>query len=200
MAEHQPTLFKFEEWLPVHGFEGAYEVSDWGRVRSLDRIITTKAGIKQRHQGRVLTPAADRSGHLNVNLGPGKKLLVHRLVLEAFIGPSPEGQECCHNDGDPTNNNLANLRWDTRSENVLDSVRHRTHNETAKTHCPRGHELASPNLKPSQMKRGRRNCLACARAHSYVRNHPGMTHDFQQVSDSYHRSIMAQGRGVLFTS
>lgn len=51
---------------------------------------------------------------------------VHRLVLEAFVGPCPEGMEGCHEDGDPTNNDLTNLRWDTHKGNMLDSVKHGT--------------------------------------------------------------------------
>jgi hypothetical protein len=49
---------------------------------------------------------------------------VHRLVLEAFVCPCPEGRECCHNDGDPANNALTNLRWNTRKANIEDSRRH----------------------------------------------------------------------------
>jgi len=52
---------------------------------------------------------------------------VHRLVLEAFIGPAPKGTICCHNDGDPTNNRLENLRWDTHSSNTRDAIRHGTY-------------------------------------------------------------------------
>ena len=182
-----------EVWKPIPGFDGAYEVSDWGRVRSIDRIITTKAGTKQRRQGRVLTPTANTGGYLKVGLGRlgrAKTLQVHRLVLEAFVGPCPEGHECCHNDGDPTNNNLSNLRWDTPSGNALDSVLHGTHPHAAKTHCPRGHELESPNLVPSSMKQGQRNCLACQRTHAYLRKHPGMKRDFQRISDSYYTAII----------
>lgn len=189
MAENQPIISTSEEWRDIPGHEGAYEVSDCGRVRSLDRIITTKAGVRKQYQGRVLALNVSPSGHLNVRLGRlgrAKTLRVHRLVLEAFVGPALEGQECCHNDGDPANNNLGNLRWDTKSENALDSVRHGTHHHTTKTHCPRGHELASPNLVLSAMKRGHRNCLACHRAHSYIQKCSGMKHDFQQVSDSYY--------------
>lgn len=192
MAEKQPTISTPEEWRPVPGFEGAYEVSDRGRVRSLDRIVTDKSGIKQRRQGRILALTADRGGYLSVRLGRAKTVKVHRLVLGAFVGPAPEGQECCHNDGNPANNHLGNLRWGSRSENALDRVRHGTHHQAAKTHCPRGHELVAPNLVLYEVKRGYRTCLACSRAHAYIQYHPGMKRDFQQVSDSYYEKIMAQ--------
>jgi hypothetical protein len=58
--------------------------------------------------------------------GRSQTTAVHRIVLEAFVGPCPEGMECCHNDGNPRNNNVTNLRWDTRSANQMDSVRHGT--------------------------------------------------------------------------
>ena len=64
-------------------------------------------------------------GHLVVSLGnKNKKYLVHRLVLETFIGPCPDNMECCHNNGNPQDNNLSNLRWDTHSNNHKDKIRH----------------------------------------------------------------------------
>jgi len=54
----------------------------------------------------------------------GVNVWVHRLILETFVGKPPSGTECCHNDGNPTNNNLSNLRWDTRSANALDMLKH----------------------------------------------------------------------------
>lgn len=50
--------------------------------------------------------------------------LVHRLVLETFVGPCPENMECLHGDGNKTNNNVDNLRWGTRVENIQDSIDH----------------------------------------------------------------------------
>jgi hypothetical protein len=68
-----------------------------------------------------------RDGRLQVGLytTAGYKMLhVHTLVLLAFVGPRPDGMECCHNDGNPANNSLSNLRWDTPESNTADSVRH----------------------------------------------------------------------------
>lgn len=76
-----------------------------------------------------------------------RKALVHVLVLEAFVGPRPEGMACCHNDGDGQNNTLANLRWDTYSSNNHDLVRHGTHWNARKTHCPNGHEYTQENTR-----------------------------------------------------
>src|SRR5690606_38480338 len=91
----------------------------------------------------------------------------HVLVAEAFIGPRPEGAECLHGDGDHTNNMVSNLRWGTKSENQLDSVRHGTHHQANKTHCPRGHELVEGNL--ARRKLPYRQCLTCERARERTR-------------------------------
>ncbi len=74
-------------------------------------------------------PVIMKSGHFRVGLlhdGKTAKFLVHRLMLLAFVGPCPEGMECCHADGNPSNNRLENLRWGTREDNKKDSKRHGT--------------------------------------------------------------------------
>ena len=98
--------------------------------------------------------------------------------------------EVCHNDGDSTNNHLDNLRYGTSRDNELDKVRHGTHNNTAKTHCPRGHELFAENVPPSIAKLGRRQCLACDRARSRVYYHPELKPQFKAVADSYYQAIL----------
>jgi hypothetical protein len=117
-----------ETWTPVPGFEGRYEVSDQGRVRSLNRLVLVLGGGKKPYsslrQGRMLRPGASNYGHLSVVLGRRKTRMVHDLVLRAFVGPPPPNHECCHNNGDPTDNRLSNLRWGTRSENNVDAVKH----------------------------------------------------------------------------
>lgn len=69
-----------------------------------------------------------KTGYVYVDLGKGNKELVHRLVLEAFVGPCPAGMECRHLDGDKSNNRLDNLCWGTKSENYHDKVKHGTVN------------------------------------------------------------------------
>ena len=150
------------EWRDIAGFEGRYQVSDTGLVRGLDRYVKDK---DSQHfvKGRLLKPASLKRGHLSVQLRGGirtndRRVLVHRLVLEAFVGPCPDGMECCHNDGDATNNHLSNLRWDTPSNNAYDRVRHGNHLYANKTHCPQGHEYTEANIL---WYRGRRNCRIC---------------------------------------
>jgi hypothetical protein len=114
------------------------------------------------------------------------------MVLEAFVGPCPPGLECCHGNGVGTDNWVENLRWDTHTENVLDSVRHGTHNNVAKAGCPTGHPLELPNLVRWFWVLGRRSCLACHRARSglsYAKK-KGRPFDFEAESDRHYRQIM----------
>lgn len=77
------------------------------------------------HWRRLKVSPHKHDGHERVTLMPDRqRRFVHRLVLESFVGPCPEGMEACHNDGDPSNNSLYNLRWGTRQENYDDSIRH----------------------------------------------------------------------------
>lgn len=154
-------------WWPVTGFEGLYEVSDGGQVRSLDRVVAHCHGSTKSIKGRVLRPSVRADGRSCVSLKrDGQRVIraVHRLVLEAFVGPCPEGMEGCHEDGDPTNNRLENLRWGTHSSNMLDRVRHGNHPNTQKTHCPQEHPLVEGNLRRSKKLQGHRACLICHRA------------------------------------
>lgn len=146
-----------EAWKPVPHAPDRYEVSDQGRIRSLigkaPRIL--KPGIHPRTGHRMVVLAVER--------GKTRALWVHRLVLEAFVGPAPEGHEACHGDGDPSNNHLANLRWDTRSANRRDSVQHGTHQHSRKTHCPKGHPYDRVYTRRSGPKAGHtfRACSQC---------------------------------------
>jgi hypothetical protein len=117
-----------EIWKDVPGYEGQYQVSDHGRVRSLDRVILCAGAVKgiypSHKKGRLLRPGPINSGHLSVVLGRGGTKLVHQLVLRAFVGPPPDKHEGCHNNGNPADNRLENLRWGTRRENIKDKTSH----------------------------------------------------------------------------
>lgn len=118
-----------ELWRPVVGFEGAYEVSNRGRVRSLARSVRCSGPEKgtylSRKPGRVLSPGRVKSGHVSVVLGrKGGSRLVHALVLEAFRGPRPSGSDVRHLNGVPDDNRLENLAYGSRSENGRDKKWH----------------------------------------------------------------------------
>ncbi len=113
-----------EIWLQVPGLAGYYEVSSFGRVRTMNwkqrrgciRLMRPFSGHKG-HQAIVFTRYAKRL-----------RRLVHRLVLEAFIGPCPNGCEASHKDGNPKNNAITNLVWETPSQNNRRKLEHGTHN------------------------------------------------------------------------
>lgn len=151
-----------EEWRWIAGYEGLYEVSDLGCVRS----------HYGRRGGRVLLlkPKVRPGGHLSVTLWKNKKArtrLIHQLVLESFVGPRPEGMLTRHLDGHPENNALPNLSYGTHSENLYDSVRHGTHKSgRERTHCKHGHEFTDENTYWHWNGRAGmylRTCRACCR-------------------------------------
>lgn len=194
MAASQPTLFDVEIWKDIPGYEGYYEASTRGRVRSLDRIVNSSNGQTRISRGKVLTQSVlGPGGYLRVTLskeGIAKTRTVHRLVMETFIGPHPDGMEICHNNGDPADNRLENLRFGTPSDNRNDAVKHGTHYNTKKTHCPRGHVLVAPNLVACAAKAGRRECLSCARANTRIYKNPHLMGKKKEIGDSYYRAIM----------
>jgi hypothetical protein len=111
-----------ETWKPVVGFEGFYEVSSMGRVKSIARRVRGRNGHLIGHSSKLLSPGEQQSGHLCVNLsmhGKPHMRRVHTLVALAFIGPCPEGLEVNHIDGDPKNNVVSNLEYVTHKENML---------------------------------------------------------------------------------
>jgi len=110
-----------EEWRPVNDYDGRYEVSDLGRVRSTRGL----------HGAQILSGSPKGSRYWRVTLtdddGRQHTPAIHVLVLTAFRGPRPRGMQGCHNDDNRDHNWLSNLRWDTPSANNLDRVRHGGH-------------------------------------------------------------------------
>lgn len=182
-----------EKWRPAVGYEGSYEVSDQGHVRSLDRIIGGNRPGRHRHwRGRPLKLIRQANGYWGVGLskdGHHRSCMVHALVLTAFVGPRPPGMEACHGRGGPLDNRLANLRWDTSSANSFDCVRDGHHHLASKSNCKRGHLLAAPNLAPNYPTRC---CLACNRALQAVRQAAmrGRALDIQIEADRRYATIM----------
>jgi len=101
---------------------------DWRAVLGFPDYCATGGGKIRGPSGKILKPMKMPAGHLYVLCNRGKngqrKLFVHRAVLLAFVGPPKPGQEARHLDGHPSNNNLENLKWGTRDENVEDRRNH----------------------------------------------------------------------------
>ena len=187
-----------ERWLPVPGYVGYYEVSDQGRVRSLDRAVCRcNDNSVRRIRGVVLALTVDPKGYLRVSLHKGgvqrSGVLVHQLVLFAFVGPRPDFAESCHENGIKSDCSRLNLRWDTGSANSLDKQRHGTDHERNKTHCPYAHALKVPNLVAHALIKGHRYCLTCARtrANQQYAKKRGFVFDFTAVADRHYARIMS---------
>jgi hypothetical protein len=152
-----------EKWRPVPGFERTYEVSSLGRIRSIPRP-RTRGGIRKQY--------VTNAGYLAVILsqdGKTSNLSVHALVAAAFIGPRPEGMEVRHIDGDQLNLSASNLAYGTHSSNMLDKVRHGTHHEANKTHCPSGHPYNEANTYSIPSRPRARYCKPCHQEHRRAR-------------------------------
>lgn len=192
---------EMEEWRPVAGFAGAYEVSNLGRVRSLDRRILCRNGTSFRRRGVVLNPSEHTpGGYRQVKLpnresaspGAQRTAFVHALVLEAFVGPRPAPEmEARHLNGVPSDNRLSNLIWGTASENAFDRVRHGTHSNANKTECNWGHKLEPPNLYKISLARGHRICRACTQARAALHGRGQSSADsFRTEADRQYTRIL----------
>ncbi len=153
-----------EKWQPVEGFEGLYWVSNEGRLKN--------------RKGHILARRIRKKDGYNVaqlyrkGVGP-KYLQVSRLVLAAFVGPCPDGHEAAHNNGNPNDDRLCNLRWATHKSNMLDRERHgttvkgerhpaaklteeqvRSIRRSAKSHRQLASEFGVSSFSVGQIKRG----------------------------------------------
>lgn len=168
-----------EEWRPVVGYEGIYEVSNFGAVRSLDRTISD--GSRRKGQLISQTLWGRSTQYLYVHLSKGgdrPTFTVHSLVCEAFHGARPLLHELTsadrgrvvvrHIDGDSLNNHATNLAWGTSSENMQDTLRQGRHFSQSKTECANGHPYTEENT--IRRAGGWRQCRICHRASVTRRN------------------------------
>lgn len=123
------------EYRNIEGFPG-YCVGNDGSVWSCWKQIMLgwRYGSEwlMSDEWRQLKPSPKKRGHLCIGLAVGKQFMVHRLVLAAFVGRCPKGMQGCHYDGNPANNHISNLRWDTPKANAADTMRHGRHPHGAK--------------------------------------------------------------------
>lgn len=140
-----PPTAPTETWLPIPGHP-VYYASDRGRIWSS-------------RSARVLRPDySSRYGRVDLDGRTTKS--IHHLVLEAFVGPRPDGMLALHRNDDPHDNIIENLYWGTLSDNQHDAVANGRHYEARRTHCPHGHEYSSEN---TQIRQNKRSCRTCAR-------------------------------------
>lgn len=169
-----------QQWRQISGHSG-YEVSNHGRVRSFRQLDSNG-------DPRILKPVPRAKGHLQVSLR-GKWCAIHILVLEAFVGPRPEGLLGLHRDDDKTHNYVGNLYWGTYSDNAYDAVRNGTHPMASKTTCKFGHPL---ELRPNGKKRWCRICNNASSRESKRRSYtPTGRHPTSEQIDAIRRDPRA---------
>lgn len=183
----------------MRGYVGLYEVSDQGRVRSLDRVEQS-GDRRRRRAGRVLRQRVDsfwrNGGYAAVGLyvnGVETSRAVHVLVCEAFHGPQPADKPLVRHLNDQSLDNRAeNLAWGTSAENIADAFRNG--GRVLAQNCRRGHALRVPNLTRCATGSGERSgCLSCSRARTAVKRRHRLAcdgADVQTVSDRYYAEIM----------
>jgi NUMOD4 motif. len=128
---------RIEQWRDIPGYEGSYQISSVGKIKSLGRskrdgrngFHLTKDTIKNPvKRGQYLAIALSKNGHK-------KTFNIHALVMTCFIGERQKGKEVCHNNGNPHDNRLENLRYGTKAENKQDMRLHGTYQEGEKHGC-----------------------------------------------------------------
>lgn len=177
-----------EEWRPVVGWEGLYEVSDLGRVRSIPRLGAGGGGSMRMRGGQILKRSIE-NGRARVRLCDRERIVrkrVYVLVAEAFLGPRPPGHDVRHLDDVATNDVLTNLAYGTRAENIEDAERN------GKTwyvpgQCRRGH-----------LKEGRNNwrgqCYSCilAGGKAWRARQRGITLNVDELADEYYTKLIGE--------
>lgn len=144
-----------EVWKQIPGYEGSYEASSAGRIKSVDRIVGGGSGPRV-FPGRIRKQSVGGHGYRVVSLslaGKVKVYCVHALVLMAFFGMPLDGQEACHKNGNREENSSENLRWGTRLSNIQDKKIHGTQLCGDKVHLARLSEVDVIEIK-SRLKDG----------------------------------------------
>lgn len=180
-----PTIadrFKTPEWRDIPGYEGRYQASSDGQIKSLAREYINNLGLLRSLPEKVLSACAGKGRYLNVNLfkadGTRGTRKVHHLIALTFHGSRPfPGAVVRHLDDDPLNNHVSNLRWGTLKENAQDAIRHGRNFQAGKTRCVNGHEFTPENtlhyVSPSGQQQ--RKCRTCKRIWSssdYIPKNP----------------------------
>lgn len=143
-----------EVWKDIINYEGLYQISNYGRVKALEKdVVRRKCGIKHCLE-IIMKPVSDKDGYLSVTFcvhskGKAKTFKVHRLVAQAFI-PNPENKpQVNHKDGNKENNSVQNLEWVTGKENIQHAYKTNLMNQSGKNNAMYGRLGAdNPNSIP----------------------------------------------------
>lgn len=144
-----------EIWKDVVDYEGVYQVSSLGVIRSVDRIYSAACGKVVNKKGRTIKSHPEHRGYMQITLclnGTRKTMKVHRIVLEAFTDVSSRKETVNHKNGIKSDNRLVNLEWNTLSENVRHAF------NTGLNIAARGENNSRAKLKESDVIDIKRNC------------------------------------------
>lgn len=153
-----------EIWKPVKNYKGIYEISNLGRLKSVSRIITTKANVKKHIKEKILNPQQNNTGYKCASLmyqNKQKKRLIHQLVAEAFLDSKylEKGLVVDHVDNNRLNNNLNNLQIITYRENLSKDAKNKYSNFTGVTWHKKDKKWQTQiNLKGKNIYLGQYNC------------------------------------------
>ncbi|RWQ72963.1 NUMOD4 domain-containing protein [Bacillus cereus] len=120
-----------EIWKDIEGYEGLYQVSNLGRVQSMNHVVKRSTGSSYSVTGKILNPTVDCYGYPSITIR-GKNIRVHRLVASEFLTKKPDLNYVNHKDGNKINNNVRNLEWTTNTENILHSLKEGLHSKPKK--------------------------------------------------------------------
>jgi hypothetical protein len=162
-----------ESWRSLPGYEGMYEVSDQGHIRSVSRVISCgQRGGSRTLRGRIIRASpANPVGHLRTGLrghdGRTHSVWVHRIVARAFIPNPDQLPYVLHGPGGPADNRVDNLRWGTAADNAADCQEFGSpFDYSARSRCRSGHDMTEANTYVPPGRPRERRCRTCMRANS----------------------------------